>query len=146
MPHFAVTRDIIERAVQQLNGSNLIGENAMSNIEPTISSIRKAVENRDAASLKALYAADAVITVVDTMNPPSKPRIIKGAADIGAFLEDVCGRDMTHTLDSGVVDGKHLAYVESCRYSDGTRVTASAMAELGPGGIVKQTIVQAWDS
>ncbi len=118
----------------------------MSMNQPTISSIRKAVEGRDAEGLKALYAADAVITVIDTMNPPSKPRIIKGAADIGAWLEDVCGRDMTHTLDSGVVDGTHLAYVEGCRYSDGTRVTASAMAELGPGGIVRQTIVQAWDS
>lgn len=118
----------------------------MSMNEPTISNIRKAVEGRDAAGLKALYAADAVITVIDTMNPPSKPRIIAGAADIGAYLEDVCGRDMTHTLDSGITDGKHLAYVEGCRYADGIRVTASAMAELGPGGIVRQTIVQAWDS
>jgi hypothetical protein len=118
----------------------------MSNNQPTISSLRKAVEGRDAAGLKAFYAANAVLTIIDTINPPSKPRVIKGAADIGAYLEDVCGRDMTHTLDSGVVDGKHLAFVEGCRYADGTRVTASAMAELGPSGIVKQTIVQAWDS
>ncbi len=118
----------------------------MSNNQPTISSLRKAVEGRDAAGLKAFYAANAVLTIIDTINPPSKPRVIKGAADIGAYLEDVCGRDMTHTLDSGVVDAKHLAFVEGCRYADGTRVTASAMAELGPGGIVKQTTVQAWDS
>jgi hypothetical protein len=118
----------------------------MGHSQPTISGIRKAVEGRDAAGLKALYATNAVLTIIDTINPPSKPRVIKGAADIGAYLDDVCGRDMTHTLDSGVVDGKHLAYVEGCRYADGTRVTASAMAEIGPDGIVKQTIVQAWDS
>ncbi len=118
----------------------------MSYNQPTISDIREAVENRDAQGLKALYSADAVLTIIDTINPPSKPRIIKGAADIGAYLEDVCSRDMTHTLDSGVADGTHLAFTEGCRYSDGTRVIALAMAELGPDGIVKQTIVQAWDS
>jgi hypothetical protein len=52
---------------------------------------------------------------------------------------------MKHTLDHGVVDGKHLAYLEGCSYPDGTHVIASTTAELGPNGIVKQTIVQAWD-
>jgi hypothetical protein len=118
----------------------------MSLNQPTISNLRKVVEGRDSAGLKALYANDAVLTIVDTINSPSKPRIIKGATDIGAYFDDVCGRDMTHTLDSGVVDDTHLAFVEGCRYPDGTRVIASAMAELGPGGIMKQTIVQAWDS
>ncbi len=75
-----------------------------------------------------------------------KPRTIKGAKDIGSFLDDVYSRDMKHTLEFGVVDGKHLAFVEGCSYPDGTHVIASATAELGPSGIVKQTIVQAWDS
>jgi hypothetical protein len=112
---------------------------------PTIAGIRKAVETRDAKSLKALYATDAVLTIIDTDHPPSKPRTIKGADKIGAFLEEVYGRDMTHKLDDGFVDDKHLAFVEGCSYPDGTHVIASAMAELGPKGIVKQTIVQAWD-
>ena len=118
----------------------------MSQNQPTISALRKAVESRDAGSLKAMYAVDAVITIIDTVNPPSKPRIIKGAADIGAYLEDVYSRDMTHTLESGVVDGRRLAFTEACLYPDGCHVMASAMAEFGPKGIVKQTIVQAWDS
>ena len=117
----------------------------MSQNSPTIAGIRKAVETRDAKSLKALYAANAVLTIIDTDNPPSKPRTIKGAKDIGNFLDDVYGRDMKHTLDQGFVDGKHLAFVESCSYPNGTHVIASAMAELGPNGIVKQTTVQAWD-
>lgn len=112
----------------------------------TLADIRKAVETRDAKSLKALYADNAVLTIIDRDNPPSKPRLIKGAAKIGQYLDDVCSRDMTHSLDSGIVDSKHLAYVEGCRYADGTHVVASAMADLGPHGIVKQTIVQAWDS
>ena len=117
----------------------------MGQNSPTIAGICKAVETRDAKSLKALYAANAILTVIDADNPPSKPCTIKGAKNIGSFLDDVYGHDMKHTLDDGVVDGKHLAFVEGCSYPDGTRVIASTMAELGPNGIVKQTIVQAWD-
>lgn len=112
----------------------------------TIDELRRAVESRDAVSLKSFYAPDAVVTITDNDNPPSKPRIIRGARDIGAFLDDVCSRDMAHTVDLGVSDGNCIAYVQGCRYSDGTRVMASNTAELGPSGIVRQTIVQAWDS
>jgi SnoaL-like domain len=118
----------------------------MTQNSPTIAGIRKAVETRDAESLKALYAANAVLTIIDQDNPPSRPRTIKGSRDIGAFLDDVYARDMQHTLDHGIVDGKHLAFVEGCSYPDGIHVIASTMAELGPNGIVKQTTVQAWDN
>lgn len=118
----------------------------MSHQAPTISGIRKAVESRDAAALKSLYADDAVLTIIDSDNPPSKPRTIKGARSIGEFIDDVYSRDMTHTVEMGVVDGNTLAYVQGCRYGDGTRVIASSTAELGPKGIVKQTTVQAWDN
>lgn len=113
---------------------------------PTISGLREAIEARDAQNLKSLYADDAVITIIDSENPPSRPRTIAGAKDIGAFLDDVYSRDMTHTVESGVVNGNTLAFVQGCRYGDGTRVIASSIAELGPGRIVRQTTVQAWDS
>ena len=118
----------------------------MSQKTPTIASIRKAVETRDAKSLKALYATDAVLTIIDTENPPSRPRTIKGAKEIGEFLDDVYGRDMKHTIDFGFIDGKHLAFIEGCQYPDGTHVVASTTAKIGPKGIVNQIIVQAWDS
>lgn len=77
----------------------------------TISGLREAVETRDAARLKALYADDAVLTIIDNDNPPSKPRTIAGHKDIGAFLDDICSRDMTHTVDMGLIDGNGLAFV-----------------------------------
>jgi hypothetical protein len=104
------------------------------------------VEIRDAKSLKALYAANAILTIIDTDNSPSELRTIKCAKDIGNFLDDVYGRDLRHTLEPGVLDRKHLAYLEGRSYPDGTHVIASTTAELGPNGIVKQTIVQAWDN
>ena len=118
----------------------------MGQNSPTIDSIRKAVETRDAKSLKALYAANATLTIIDNDNPPSKPRTLRGAVEIGSYLDDVYSRDMKHTLESGVADSRHLAFIEGCSYPDGTHVIASAMAELGPTGIVKQTVVQAWDN
>ncbi len=118
----------------------------MTGKSPTINGLKKAVENGDRASLKSFYADNAVITIIDSINTPSKPRTISGAREIGAFLDDVYSRDMTHTIASGVVDAKMLAFVENCKYSDGTCVIASNTAELGPNGIIKQTVVQAWDS
>jgi hypothetical protein len=112
----------------------------------TITGLKSAVESRDSAALQAYYADNAVLTIIDSINTPSKPRVIKGKRDIAAFLDDVCGRDMIHAIDTGIVDGKTLAYVERCQYADGTRVVASNTAELGPSGIVRQTTVQAWDS
>lgn len=118
----------------------------MNSRTPTIDGLRKAVEGRDAESLKSLYAGDCVLTIIDSDNPPSRPRTLKGAKEIGEFLDDVYSRDMTHTIESGIVDGKTLAFVQGCRYSDGTRVIASSIADLGPGGIIRQTTVQAWDN
>jgi hypothetical protein len=118
----------------------------MTKTKLTIEGLRKAVETRNAASLKSYYSDDAVLTIIDNDNPPSKPRKISGAKDIGDFLADVCSRDMTHTVDMGMIDGDKLAFVQGCTYSDGTRVIASNTADLGPNGIVRQTTVQAWDS
>jgi hypothetical protein len=72
--------------------------------------------------------------------------MISGAEEIGAFLDDVYSRDMTHSLEMGVIEGNRMAFVQGCRYEDGTRVVASNTAELGPEGIIRQTTVQAWDS
>lgn len=118
----------------------------MGTSRPGLEALRKAVEARDAKVLKSFYAPDAEITLIDTLNPPSQPRVIRGAADIGAYLDDVCGRDMTHKLENGVIDGDRLAFLQRCAYAGGMRVAASTTAELGPGGIVRQTTIQAWDA
>lgn len=53
---------------------------------------------------------------------------------------------MTHTVEMGLIEGNSLAFVQGCKYGDGTRVIASSTAKLGPKGIVEQTTVQAWDN
>jgi len=76
---------------------------------------------------------------------PSRPRILRGRAAIGTYLDDICGRDMTHTLERVVATGDNAAFVEACRYPDGTRVLCVAVLDLQGGRIVRQVGVQAWD-
>jgi ketosteroid isomerase-like protein len=109
--------------------------------------LRRGVEERDAAALRGLYAPDAVMTLVDRRDQPSRPRTLNGAAEIAAYLDDISGRDMEHTLERVLVDatGEHAAYLEACRYPDGVRVLCATVLDLRDGRIIRQSCVSAWD-
>src|SRR3954471_4470298 len=107
--------------------------------------LKRAIEERDAAAQLAMCADDAEVVVVDKANPPSNPQRISGRAAIGEFLEDVFGRDMTHTVSGLVADADKASYTINCKYPDGSRVMCMASLELRDGQIVKQTGLQAWD-
>jgi ketosteroid isomerase-like protein len=111
----------------------------------TVAGLKRAIEGRKAGALAGLYADDAVLQVIDRDNPPSKPRHLQGKSDIASYFEDVCGRDMTHKVESGVAVGNRLAFTQSCAYPDGTKVFCSAMVDLKGGKISRQVVVQAWD-
>jgi ketosteroid isomerase-like protein len=111
----------------------------------TVAALKRAVEERDAEALAAMYAADAVMLVIDRDNPPSSPRRLTGQAAIAGYFSDICGRDVTHMVESGLAAGNRLAFTQSCTYPDGTKVFCSAMLDLKGGKIAQQTVVQAWD-
>jgi hypothetical protein len=108
--------------------------------------LRRGIEERDAATLRALYTPDAEMTVVDRNAPPSHPRVLHGRTAIGEYLDETCGRDMTHRLERVVVSGDTAAFTQACRYPDGTSVLCLAMLDLRDGLIVQQTAVQEWDA
>ena len=112
----------------------------------TLPNLRRAIETRDGATLAGFYADDAVLRIVDSVHPPSRPQEIKGRAAISAYYDDVCGRTMTHSVDFGIAEGDRLAFLQNCKYPDGKRVCCSATLELRNGKIVRQLAVQAWDS
>ncbi len=112
----------------------------------SVPALKRAIEGRDAKGLAGFYADDAVVRIIDRDNPPSKPRELKGKAAITAYYDDLCGRAMTHRIESAIAEGKHLAFTQACAYPDGTKVFCSAMLELADGKIVRQTAVQAWDA
>ncbi|MET8978432.1 nuclear transport factor 2 family protein [Streptomyces sp. NPDC004539] len=102
-------------------------------------------ESTGSATLLSLYADDAEIRVVDHNTQPSHPLVLHGRDEIARMLDDVYSRDMTHKLEHCVVQGDELAYTESCRYADGTRVLSESAVSLRDGKIVRQTMIQAWD-
>lgn len=111
----------------------------------TPGSLRSAIEARDAETLSALYADNAVITIIDRDHPPSAPMLISGRAAINEYCADICGRNMTHAVETAVADDSHLAFTERCAYPDGTRVFCSAMLETAGGRIQRQVALQVWD-
>ena len=71
--------------------------------------------------------------------------VLRGREEIAAWVEDVCARDMTHRIEQPVLAGDRAAFVEACRYADGTNVLCATVLEVAGGRIVRQTAVQAWD-
>ena len=111
----------------------------------TVVGLKRAIEGRKASAIAGFYADDAIVEVIDRDNPPSKPHSLRGRDAIAAYFADVCGRDMTHKIESGVAMGNRLAFTQSCAYPDGTKVYSSAMIDLKGGKIARQVVVQAWD-
>ena len=106
---------------------------------------KRALEQRDAGAQLAVYADDAELTLVDRINTPGSPRVLRGREQIRAWVDDICERDMTHRVDMQVLGDTGAAFTEACRYPDGTNVLCAAVIELREGRIVRQTGVQAWD-
>jgi len=107
--------------------------------------VKRAIEGRDGRMLASFYTDDALLRIVDRNNPPSRPREIKGKTAIGTFWDDICGRAMTHKVETSIASGDQLAFSQACAYPDGMKVLCLALCELKGGKIARQTIVQAWD-
>jgi SAM-dependent methyltransferase len=53
--------------------------------------------------------------------------------------------DMTHLVQHKVKDDSGAAFIQACRYPDGTNVLCATVIELEGGVIAAQTVVQVWD-
>jgi len=72
-------------------------------------------------------------------------RVLRTRDEIKGWLEDMYGRDMTHTVKHRVKDETGAAYAQACRYPDGTNVLCATVIELDGGVIAGQTVIQVWD-
>ena len=105
----------------------------------------RAVEERDAATQLSMYGPDATVTVVDKITQPGSPHVLRNRAEIKGWLDDTCGRDMTHQVQQSVSDQSGAAFTLACRYPDGTNVLCATVFKLDGGQISDQTVVQVWD-
>jgi hypothetical protein len=105
----------------------------------------RAAEERDASTQLSMYGPDAAVTIADKVSQPGSPRVLHNRGEIKTWLEDMYGRDMTHSVKHTVRDDTGAAYTQTCRYPDGTNVLCATVIELDHGVISNQTVVQAWD-
>ena len=111
-----------------------------------LDALRHALEGRDAAALTALYDETAELVSVRQDAPPGAPHVVRGREAIAAHYDDLLGRDATHVVERSVGVPGTAAIVESCRYSDGTRVLCMATFDVNTAGrIVRHLEVSAWD-
>ncbi|HZY57159.1 MAG TPA: nuclear transport factor 2 family protein [Rubrobacteraceae bacterium] len=107
--------------------------------------LRRALEQSDVESLVSFYAEDAELLTVNRRTTPSSPAVLRGKEAIAEYLEDVCGRAMTHRIENEVVGQDRVAFNEACEYPDGIRVLAATTLDVRDGQIVRQVNVEAWD-
>jgi hypothetical protein len=105
----------------------------------------KAAEERDAATQLSMYSPDARVTIANKISPPGSPRVLHGRDEIKGWLEDMYDRDMTHSVQHRVSDPTGAAYVQACRYPDGTNVLCATVIGLRDGMIADQTVLETWD-
>lgn len=106
---------------------------------------RRAIEERDAEALAGLYADDAELRIINRYATPSYASLLVGKTAISSYLDDVCGRAMSHHIEREIVGEGRAAFNEACEYPDGTRVLCAATLEIEDGKIVRQVNVEAWD-
>jgi SnoaL-like domain len=110
-----------------------------------LAAFTRAIVERDASTQLSMYAADAQVTLADRITQPGSPRVLHGRGEIAAWIEEICARDMLHDVRTSVADAGGAAFIEACRYPNGTNVLCAAVLELRDGRIAKLTGVQAWD-
>jgi hypothetical protein len=105
----------------------------------------RAAEERDAATQLSMYGAGAVVTIANKISQPGSPRVLRTREEIKAWLEDMYGRDMSHSVRHRVHDATGAAYTQACAYPDGTNVLCATVIELDGGLISGQTVLEVWD-
>ncbi|MBV9193114.1 MAG: nuclear transport factor 2 family protein [Solirubrobacterales bacterium] len=105
----------------------------------------RAAEQRDAATQLSMYGPDATVTIIDKIAQPGSPHVLRTHEQIKDWLEDLFGREMTHSVEHRVNDETGAAYTMACRYPDGTNAACMTVIAHDGAQITHQTILQAWD-
>jgi hypothetical protein len=111
-----------------------------------VGALRDAIEAADVEGQIRLYAEEAEVTVADRDHPPSEPIRLQGREQIRSWLDDLCGRDMTHVVTIAHANERSGGYSLQCQYASGERVSCAAVFEVEGGRISRLEGVQAWDA
>ena len=117
----------------------------MTTVTSPITSLKDAIESRDAEGVTAWYADNAVLTILDRDNPPAAPGTYHGCRR-SAPTTATSAAAIWSTRRRLISTADGLGYTQRCRYPDGTRVVCVTVARLHDGKITRQTVVQVWDA
>ena len=119
-----------------------------------IDQIRRALESKDFEAYANMYADDAILEEVSSLNPPTHPHVVRGREAIMKRLEDEMLRDpisgwsrriTSSTIIDEVEDDEALAFTEVRTYEAGDKVIAQHIAHKKGGRIHHDRMVVAWD-
>lgn len=113
--------------------------------DTVLEALRTGYRNRDPAQVLSAYAENVECTIVNRNNPPSRPLVLRGRAELKRMVDDICSREMTHQIVRTLVAKGSLAYRVECRYPDGCNVVGLYMANVEGGRIVSEFSVDCWD-
>ena len=101
--------------------------------------LREAIERKDPDALLAFYADDAELCVENAALPGGRPFELSGRAQIERYLRVVCDQEVGRTV-RGEADysPRSVAFVETCRYSEGTPIYVHTTLEVEGGLILRQ--------
>ena len=106
--------------------------------------VRDAIERKDPDALLGFYYEDAELRIVHEALPESKAFELKGRGQIERYLRAVCDQDVTCAVRGEAVFGERsVAFVEACRYGDGSAISVETVLEVAGGRIVCQIDVVA---
>lgn len=120
-----------------------------------IEAIRQALSSKNLEELAGLYAEDATLEEVSSLNPPAHPKVMKGREEIlKRFQEEILRDpvsgwkrqvDKTEILDE-IETEESLAFTEVRTYVAGDKAIAQHVARKKNGQIVYDRIVVVWDA
>jgi ketosteroid isomerase-like protein len=106
---------------------------------------KAAFEGRDVERWIAFYADDAQWLEYRPGDPPRAPNVMRGRAEIQAFLEDVARSDLELTVHDEVLGRRRAAFAVTVAFPDGRRHLEHVIVDHRDGRIVRHVDVEAWD-
>ncbi|PZS33945.1 MAG: hypothetical protein DLM59_05645 [Pseudonocardiales bacterium] len=106
---------------------------------------RAAFEARAVEPWLAFYAEDAQWVEYRHTDPPRAPSVMRGRAEIGAFMARVAALPLTIELSREVVGADRIAFACLVTMEDGKQIIEHAIADLRDGLISYHAEVEAYD-
>jgi hypothetical protein len=104
--------------------------------------LRQAIERKDPDALLSFYADDAELRVENAALPDGRAFELKGRAQIERYLRAVCDQEVGRAVRGEAVFGhRSVAFVETCRYSEGAPRYVHTALEVEGGLILRQVDV-----